>query len=163
MFVSCLKLSLTTGSCNPLVYGCPQMFLTCWSFSGLFMKERSFLSLHLTIQLQSKSSGRTSGQSKAGVKLPLQRMCGVASKGSFYDEQSRTSIRSSLRLNSWCLFAPRLLPSLPSSTSHTPPVQESIKRWKYAFRDVIKRHYNFRSLGSLFIQRNTSTCSLLTH
>lgn len=106
---------------NHLIYDCPQMFLTCWSFSDLFMKEPLFSLHRLMIRLQSKSS--TCAWSRLKVKYRLHRliswkewMAYLAGKSSKMSKQSTAIISSSLWTNSWYLFVHRLFPSQPSST-----------------------------------------------
>lgn len=71
---SCIVLNWTWQyeAVNHLIYDCPQMFLTCWSFSDLFMKEPLFLLHRLMIRLQSKSS--TCAWSHLKVKYRLHRL-----------------------------------------------------------------------------------------
>lgn len=101
---------------NHLIYDCPQMFLTCWSFSDLFTKERLFLLHHLMILLQSKSS--TCAWRRLKVKYRLHRLISWKEWHTLQgmSKQSTAINSSSLWTNSWCLFVHRLFPSQPSST-----------------------------------------------
>lgn len=116
-----LKWTWKYEAVNHLIYDCLQMFLTCWSFSDLFTKERLFLLHRLMIQLQSKSS--TCAWRHLKVKYRLHRltswkewMAYLAGKSFKMSKQSTAIIPSSLWTNSWCLFGHRLFPSQPSST-----------------------------------------------